>query len=122
MIGLGTLAAAYDRLLDLEVVAHACQLADRMEAAVAAVLQGLQTAEDVRFLQGGVAELQAILGEREAPSPRKDDIRSLARTRWQWARVEIDPGAHVVEEDDGAHVEARVWVSFDGTQLERRRG
>jgi hypothetical protein len=120
MIGLGTLADAYDRLLDLEVVAYACQVADRMEAAIGAVLQGLETREDVLFLRGSIAELQAIVEERQVPTARKEEIRNLARARWGSARLEIDSCADVVEGDGGAHVDARVWVSFDGTQLERR--
>lgn len=121
MIGLGTIADAYDRLLDLEVVAYACQVADRMEGALGAILAGLHTREDVVFLQGSIAELQAIAREHAGPDARKDDIRRLARTRWNRACVEIDARAEVVEGDGGAYVGARVWVSFDGTQLERRR-
>ena len=121
MLGLGTLAEACDRLLDAEVVAYACQLADHMEGAIGAILQGLQTREDSVYLQGSIAELQAIVREHEEPDSRKDDIRALARTRWNLPCLEIDDGAAVVEGEGGAHVDARVWVSLLGTQLERRR-
>jgi hypothetical protein len=121
MLGLGTLAEACDRLLDVEVVAYACQLADHMEGAIGAILQGLQTREDSAFLRGSIAELQALVQEREGPDTRKDGIRALARTRWNMTCLEIDDGAAVVEGEGGAHVDARVWVSLHGTQLERRR-
>jgi hypothetical protein len=101
-------------------------VADQLQAAVEAVLQGAPTGEDGACLQEAMAELQALLLEeppRYEVDPREEYIRQLARERWaEEGRLEIEPDADVTEYgDNGAMVSAWVWVSFEGTPLDTRR-
>src|SRR5262245_28606583 len=125
-IGLEAIADACDRLPDIELAAHACHVADQLQAAVEAVLQGSPTEEDGVCLREAIAELQALLIEeppRYEVDPREESIRQLARERWaEEGRLEIESDADVAEYgDNGAMVSAWVWVSFEGTPLDTRR-
>src|SRR5262245_54428628 len=62
-IGLDAIAEACDRLPDLELAAHACLVADQLQAAIEGVLQGAPTDEDGACLEEAIAELQALLVE-----------------------------------------------------------
>lgn len=125
-IGPEAIADACDRLPDVEHAANACHVADQLQAAVEAVLQGSPSAEDGACLQEAIAELQELLLEeppRHEVDPREERIRQLARARWaEEGRLEIEPDADVAEYgDNGAKVSAWVWVSFEGTPLDTRR-
>ena len=52
---------------------------------------------------------------------RQEKIVSMADERYYAeGRIEIDPGATVSEgEDNGAYVQAWVWVDFSGTSLDK---
>jgi hypothetical protein len=54
---------------------------------------------------------------------REDRIRELAFNEYQDdGTIEIDPKALVSEgEDNGAYVQAWVWVDFAGTDLDREK-
>lgn len=118
-LGLAAIADAYDRLLDIETVAYACQLADRMQSGIQAILDARPTvAGETTLLAESIAELRSLLTEREAaqvPHPRTEQIRQLAKDRWLEARFDQD--AEVIEDVEGAHVQGWLWVSFKGTKL-----
>lgn len=60
-----------------------------------------------------------LMGISEPETDREGAIRSLALDQWQEdGQVEIDDSAVVSEGDDnGAYVQAWVWVDFAGTYL-----
>jgi hypothetical protein len=62
--------------------------------------------------QGVTPEIRALLEDRNAASPLTTNY--LARAKDEWHRdgeIEIDDDAIVSESDEGAYVQAWVWVS-----------
>ncbi len=126
-VGLETIADASDRLPDVEVAAHACLVAERLQLAVEAILQGAATTADLVGLTEAIGEMRSLLrargrGQGEVDL-RKARIRRLARHRWAGSSgITIDTDADVVEDRDlGAYVAAWVWVPFGGTPFDPRR-
>lgn len=92
--------------------------------------------EDARTVQVNGAEIRAILATRSselkdlrdrlrtqlANTARDREVVALAHTLFDdEGETEIDPTASVSDtgEENGAYVQAWLWVSFDGTPLDR---
>lgn len=63
-VGLGTIAAACDRLPDLEVAATACNLADQLQVATEAILQGTSLRESRTVVRDAIADMERVLAAR----------------------------------------------------------
>lgn len=71
-----------------------------------------------------IAVVEAVRLERPATASAptyEHDVRNMAREQWsEEGTLEIDDNAVISDGDDnGAYVQAWVWVSFAGTQLDK---
>lgn len=60
-VGLGAIAAACDRLPDIEVAAATCNLADQLQVATEAMLHGAATPECRARVRQALGELERLL-------------------------------------------------------------
>jgi hypothetical protein len=86
----------------------------------------LEASRNVRFTahspKKGRQQLRDAIKEIEAhlSDPRNQLIVNLAQSQAEEGCIEVDDNAVVSEGDDnGAYVQAWLWVSFDGTTLDK---
>lgn len=62
-VGLGAIAAACDRLPDIEVAAATCNLADQLQIATDAMLEGGPLADRRASVRAAIGDLQRLLAQ-----------------------------------------------------------